>query len=103
MAKEYLFDASDMEPPEPLIRTLALADDLRAGDYLRFRHRREPIPLYDNLQQRGFLFITCAVSDDAYEVFIWRKDDAEAQSTIQSVIQLDTLTTLFSNLDNTDL
>ena len=103
MSKEYLFDASDMEPPEPLMRTLELVDDLKAGDYLRFRHRREPFPLYDNLQQRDFLFITCAASDDTYEVFIWRKDDAQAQSTIQNMIQLDTFKILFSNFDNTDL
>lgn len=103
MAKEYLFDASEMEPPEPLIRTLELLDEIKAGDYLRFRHRREPFPLYDNLHQRGFSFITCISREDNYEVFIWNKDDTEAQSTIQGLIQADKLTIRFSSINNTDL
>ncbi|MCW8901981.1 MAG: DUF2249 domain-containing protein [Gammaproteobacteria bacterium] len=102
MVKEYLFDASAMEPPEPLIRALELIDDLKAGDYLRFQHRREPFPLYDNLNQRGFSFITCTRGDADYEVFIWNKDDTAAQSAIQCLIQADKLTMQFSSINNAD-
>lgn len=100
MAREHLLDAADMEPPEPLVRTLDLAEDLDAGDYLRFRHRREPFLLYDNLKQRGFSFITCTGSDVAYEVFIWREGDAEAQLAAQT--QADKLAIQFSSIKSTD-
>lgn len=102
MAKEYLMDATDMEPPEPLIRTLEMLNDLKQGDYLRFLHRREPIPLYDNLNQTGFSYITCADSDVAYEVFIWNKDDAEAQSAIEGQIQSANLKIQYSSISNLD-
>ena len=100
MAKEYLMDATDMEPPEPLIRTLEMLNDLKQGDYLRFIHRREPLPLYDSLNQAGFSYITCADSDEAFKVFIWNQDDAEAQSTIQSQIQSENLNIHFSNISH---
>lgn len=96
-------DATDMEPPEPLMRTLEMLDDLKEGDYLRFLHRREPLPLYDNLNQAGFSYITCADSDVAYEVFIWNIDDAEAQSTIQSHVQSENLKIQFSSISNVEL
>ena len=102
MAKEYLMDATDMEPPEPLIHTLEMLGDLKEGDYLRFLHRREPLPLYDNLNQAGFSYITCADSDVAYEVFISNKDDIEAQATIQSQIQSANLKVHFSSISNLD-
>jgi len=47
MAREVLLDASEMEPPEPLVRTMELAESLEPGNYLRFRHRREPLLLYE--------------------------------------------------------
>lgn len=100
MARERLLDAVEMEPPEPLVRALELAEDMDAGDYLRFRHRQEPFLLYDNLKQRGFSFITCTGSDVAVEVFIWREDDAEAQSVVQN--QVDKLAVKFSSLKSSD-
>lgn len=103
MAKEYLLDAAEMEPPEPLIRALDMLGELETGDYLRFLHRREPFPLYDNLNQSGFSYITCNNSDDAYEVFIWSKDDTEAHSTIQNQIKIDKLMIQFSSEKNSNL
>lgn len=84
MGREYLLDATYMEPPEPLVRALEMAEVLEAGDYLRLRHRREPCLLYDNLNQRGFAYITRAGIDVAFEVFIWREDDAVAYSLAQA-------------------
>ena len=102
MAREHLLDTTDMEPPEPLVRTLELVEGLEAGDYLRFRHRREPHLLYDNLKQLGFSFITCIGNDVAYEVFIWREDDTEAQSATISQIQTGKLTIQSSSMNKPD-
>lgn len=100
MAREHLLDAADMEPPEPLVRALELAEDLGKGDYVRFRHQREPFLLYDNLKQRNFSFITCTGGDVECEVFIWREGDAEAQSAVQ--VQANKLTIKFSSINPSD-
>ena len=102
MARELLLDAVEMEPPEPLVRAQKMAELLDKGDYLRFRHRREPFLLYDNLNQCGFSFITCTGNDVAYEVFIWREGDVEAQSASRTKIQVDNLSIQFSSIKNTD-
>lgn len=101
MTKELFLDATDMEPPEPLIKTLELAENLQPGAYIRFRHWREPFMLYDNLEQQNFSFIACISSDAKYEVFIWNKDDAAAESAAQSQIQLSQLAIHASNINNT--
>ena len=100
MAREHLLDATDMEPPEPLVRALELIDGLGKGDYVRFRHQREPFLLYDNLKQGNFSFISCTGSDVEYEVFIWREGDAEAQAAVQT--QADKLTIKFSSINSSD-
>ena len=102
MVREFLLDAADMEPPEPLVRAQDLVSELNTGDYIRFRHRREPYMLYDNLKQSGFSFITCTGNDVAYEVFIWREGDVEAQSASRTKIQAENLSIQFSSIKNTD-
>lgn len=99
MTTEHFIDARYMEPPEPLARSLNLVNNLQQGDYLRFRHRREPFPLYDNLTQRNFMFITCTSKNSTFEIFIWNKDDADAESAVQSQIQLSNLAIHYSNLN----
>lgn len=83
MGKEYLLDAQEMEPPEPLVRALELMESLQGGDYLRLRHRREPFLLYDNLEQGGFEYLACSGTDAAFEVFVWRKGDNAALAVVQ--------------------
>lgn len=50
---EYCLDVSNLEPCEPLERTLAAVARLEAGDYLRILHRREPHLLYPLLEKEG--------------------------------------------------
>lgn len=72
---ERLLDVSDLEPPEPLIRTLAAAEALAPGEYLRMLHRRHPCLLGDNLKQRGFEYIIRPGGRAAVETLIWRRED----------------------------
>jgi len=78
MAREVVLDVSELEPPEPLVQSLAAIGQLQRGDYLRLMHRRRPCLLYDNLQQRGFSSETRAGRMVACEVLIWRTGDDEA-------------------------
>jgi hypothetical protein len=79
MAREIVLDVSELEPPEPLVQSLAAIGKLQHGEYLRMLHRRRPCLLYENLQKRGFSNETRAGREVACEVFIWRDGDDEAE------------------------
>lgn len=51
-------DVNGMEPPEPMLRILAAANALEAGDTLLVEHFREPVPLYAHLEAAGFSHAT---------------------------------------------
>ncbi len=78
-------DVSDLEPPEPLVQVLARIDSLESGQYLHVRHRREPCLLYPNLERRGFDHLSCS-NDSNFHIFIWRKEDAEAERAVRAAI-----------------
>lgn len=77
MAEELLLDVSELEAPEPLVQTLAAAEALQTGQFLRMIHRRFPCLLEENLVKRGF---ACRYIESGEQVItlIWRKRDAEA-------------------------
>jgi hypothetical protein len=84
---ERCLDVSDLEAPEPLMRTLAEVAGLRDGEYLRMVHRREPLLLYENLESKGFAHITRGGEGEACQVFIWREDDAGAGAEVRAVAE----------------
>jgi len=86
-ASEILLDVSDLEPPEPLTRTLDAAEDLAPGQYLRMLHRRDPCMLYGNLDDNGFKYIQREGRTTAVELFIWREGDAEAAAAVKLASQ----------------
>ena len=85
MAREIVLDVSELEPPEPLVQSLAAVEKLQSGDYLRLLHRRRPCLLYENLQQRGYSSVTRAGRNVACEVFIWRDGDDEAANLARAI------------------
>lgn len=85
MAREVVLDVSELEPPEPLVQSLAVIERLQSGDYLRLLHRRRPCLLYENLQKRGFSSETRAGREVACEVLIWRDGDTEAELAARAV------------------
>lgn len=72
---ERVLDVSDLEPPEPLVRTVAAAESLRPGQFLRMFHRRHPCLLGENLSERGFDCVIRPGERAAVEALIWRRDD----------------------------
>ena len=85
MEKEVLLDVSELEPPEPLELTLDAADRLEPGQYLRMLHRRDPCLLYANLDENHFRYFQRKGATTAVELFIWRNDDATAESAVESI------------------
>ncbi|OOZ40345.1 hypothetical protein BOW53_08115 [Solemya pervernicosa gill symbiont] len=68
-----------MEPPEPLVLTLAAAESLATGDYLHMIHRRFPCLLFDNLDQRRCGYLKREAASGRFDVYIWSLDDPDAE------------------------
>ena len=84
---EVRLDVSDLEPPDPLLRILAAAEELAEGQHLHVLHRRTPCLLYTNLEQRGFAHHTLMPGPEApCEVYIWRREDRQARHALPSEI-----------------
>jgi hypothetical protein len=81
---ERVLDVSALEPPEPLALTLAAANRLAAGDYVRMLHRRWPCLLFDNLAKGGFSAELRSGRVAACEVFIWRDGDRVAEAAARA-------------------
>lgn len=84
MAKEHILDVSQLEPCEPLQRTLAALTTLTRGEYLKVLHRMEPHPLYRFLTQQGFTWLSQPGKTVPIEIFIWYSDDVETETIVKT-------------------
>jgi uncharacterized protein (DUF2249 family) len=50
-------DARDLDPPEPMVKILAAAEQLTPGATLSALLRREPVFLFPQLEKRGFRWL----------------------------------------------
>jgi len=71
---ERVIDVSELEPCEPLERTLDALETLAPGERLCVLHRREPHLLYPILAERGYRWETTPGARSAFEIRIWRDD-----------------------------
>ena len=71
---EQIIDVSELEPPEPLEHILDALADLPQGDWLRVRHRRDPVPLYRMLKEMGYRWNTRCLAPEQFEILIWPVD-----------------------------
>lgn len=64
-------DNRDLDPPEPMVRILAAADQLAPGATLSALLRREPVFLFPQLEKRGFRWLGGFTPDGAtYELTV---------------------------------
>lgn len=68
-----VIDARELEPPEPMVRTLAALDDVGPGQSLYLILPREPAPLYNALAMNGFGHDTTFRDDGLVVVRIFRR------------------------------
>ncbi len=87
ISKKFL-DVSDLFPPEPLERAQEAVFQLKKGEYLHLRHRREPCLLYPILDEEGFFHHTRETDDGMVEVFICRGDDRETVEHIEKIVNV---------------
>jgi len=64
-------DNRDLEPPEPMVRILAAAEQLGPGETLSALLRREPVFLFPQLEKRGYRWLGGFSPDGAtYELTV---------------------------------
>jgi hypothetical protein len=71
---EVWLDVRDMEPPEPLVRTLEALESLPADSMLVQRNMRVPQFLLPILRERGFHFTIDEPQSNEVHVRIWRAE-----------------------------
>lgn len=68
-----LLDNRGLEPPQPMMRTLAALEDLESGQTLVIINDRRPMFLFEQLDELGYLYLTEQQEDGSYKVTISRK------------------------------
>lgn len=63
-------DNRDLDPPEPMVRTLALLERLIPGEALAALLPREPLFLFKELEARGFRWRGAPEPDGSYRILI---------------------------------
>ncbi len=77
---ERVLDVSDLEPCEPLQQSIAVARALAPGEFLRVRHRREPLMLFPLLKDAGYAWRCVQRGEAVFDIYIWAERDAAAAS-----------------------
>ena len=84
MKLKRILDVSQLEPCEPLEQILTTIPTLQVGEYLQVLHRMEPHLLYPILTREGYAWITQAGQTTPIVIYIWRRDDNQAQLAVQT-------------------
>lgn len=66
-------DNRGLEPPQPMMRTLAALEELNEGQTLIIINDRRPMFLFEQLDEMGYLYLTEQQDDGSYKVTISRK------------------------------
>ncbi len=76
-----------MEHPEPFelavksMEKIVLLDKEDKSGYVKMVHRKEPIPLYELLDRRGFHRKTIKKSESLFEIYFWLNPQIEIPDT----------------------
>lgn len=68
-----ILDNRGLEPPEPMMRTLAALEKLGNEKPLVIINDRRPMFLFEQLDDMGYLYLTEQLEDGSYKVTISRK------------------------------
>mgnify|MGYP000265314172 CR=1 FL=1 len=66
-------DVSQLEPPEPMSVILAHLAKLEHQMCLLIKHRRQPFPLYEKLNDAGFSYHCELISQNEIELYIFHQ------------------------------
>lgn len=63
-------DNRGLEPPQPMMRTLAALEELPEGEELIINNDRRPMFLYEELDERGYKHETIELVDGSFQITI---------------------------------
>jgi len=63
-------DNRGLEPPQPMMRTLAALEDLKKGQTLSIINDRRPMFLYEQLDDLGYTYSTKERPDGSFQIDI---------------------------------
>lgn len=67
-----ILDNRGLEPPQPMMRTLAALENLKANEILTIINDRRPMFLYEQLEELGYKNRTEQQEDGSYKIEIFR-------------------------------
>ncbi len=67
-----LIDNRGLEPPQPMMRTLAALENLGENETLTIINDRRPMFLYEQLEELGFKQRTEPLEDGSFKIEIFR-------------------------------
>lgn len=71
--KQVTLDVRDLEMPLPMLTILELLDDLPAGHALFVHHKRIPVFLLPELNERGFEYCIREIRDSEVDILVFKK------------------------------
>jgi len=72
--KQISLDVSELPAPEPFDRIMQALVVLTRDQHLKVSHRKQPLLLYKPLHESGYNFHVQQGTDEAFEIFIWHKE-----------------------------
>lgn len=67
-----ILDNRGLEPPQPMMRTLAALENLKEDEKLTIINDRRPMFLYEQLEELGYKNRTEQQEDGSYKIEIFR-------------------------------
>jgi tRNA 2-thiouridine synthesizing protein A len=65
-----ILDNRGLEPPQPMMRTLAALETLKDGETLTIINDRRPMFLYEQLDELGYSYETTERNDGSFQITI---------------------------------
>ena len=66
-------DVRELEPPEPMLRVLETLSEMDDNTVLVVLHHRDPLMLYEKLEERGFQAATHKIQENYFRIIITKK------------------------------
>ncbi|MBF0275309.1 MAG: DUF2249 domain-containing protein [Nitrospinae bacterium] len=66
-------DCREMEPPNPMLSVLEAVEKMNKDDVVCMLHRKNPIPLYEKLVERGLHYDLKELEGGHIELLIWKE------------------------------
>ena len=80
--QEIILDVSELPAPEPFDKIMQALVVLDSDQYLRVVHRKQPLLLYRPLLENGFDFHVQKGRVQAFDIFIWHKQQLAPEGLI---------------------